>query len=84
VDSLIPILLEHLAYLPEYVPVVLYLLDNSCFKALNETGDLSSITRRTGLSIWLATLEARRENKDFGPNQNAISGEKINFLACFF
>ncbi len=45
VDSLIPILLEHLACLPESVPVVLYLLDNSCIKALNENGNLSSITR---------------------------------------
>jgi hypothetical protein len=29
VDSLIPILTEHLACLPESVPIVLYLLDNS-------------------------------------------------------
>jgi hypothetical protein len=45
VDSLLSILEEHLACLPESVPVVLYLLDNSCFKAINENGDLVSIIR---------------------------------------
>ncbi len=32
VDSLLPILEEQLACLPESFPVVLYLLDNSCFQ----------------------------------------------------
>jgi uncharacterized membrane protein YgcG len=45
VDSLLPILEEQLAFLPESVPVVLYLLDNSCFRAINENGDLVAITR---------------------------------------
>jgi hypothetical protein len=45
VDSLLPILEEQLAYLPESVPIILYLLDNSCFKAINENGDLVAITR---------------------------------------
>jgi hypothetical protein len=45
VDSLLPILEEQLAFLPESVPVILYLLDNSCFKAINEDGDLVAITR---------------------------------------
>jgi hypothetical protein len=45
VDLLLPILEEQLACLPETVPVVLYLLDNSCFRAINENGDLVAITR---------------------------------------
>ncbi len=44
-DSLLPILEEQLACLPDSVPVVLYLLDNSCFKAINENGNLVAITR---------------------------------------
>ncbi len=45
VDSLLPILEDQLACLPDSVPVILYLLDNSCFKAINENGDLIAITR---------------------------------------
>jgi hypothetical protein len=45
VESLLHILEEQLACLPESVPVVLYLLDNSCLKAINENGDLVAITR---------------------------------------
>ncbi len=44
-DSLLPILEDQLACLPDSVPVVLYLLDNSCFRAINENGDLIAITR---------------------------------------
>jgi hypothetical protein len=39
------LILEHLACLPDSVPVVLYLLGDSCFKAINVNGDLVSITR---------------------------------------
>jgi hypothetical protein len=45
VDSLLPILEDQLACLPDSVPVILYLLDNSCFRAINENGDLIAITR---------------------------------------
>jgi hypothetical protein len=45
VDSLLQILEDQLACLPDSVPVILYLLDNSCFKAINENGDLNAITR---------------------------------------
>jgi hypothetical protein len=45
VESLLHILEGQLACLPESVPVVLYLLDNSCLKAINENGDLVTITR---------------------------------------
>jgi hypothetical protein len=45
VDSLLPILEEQLACLPDSVPIILYLLDNSCFRAINENGDLIAITR---------------------------------------
>ncbi len=45
VDALLPILTENLAKLPESVPVILYCLDNSCFKAMNKNGDLVSFTR---------------------------------------
>ncbi len=73
VDSLTPILLEHLAYLPESVPVVLYLLDNRFFKALNENGDLSSITRSQEDRAFY--FKSWRENKDFGPDQNAQNSQ---------
>jgi hypothetical protein len=45
VDALLPILMENLARLPESVPIIIYCLDNSCFKALNKNGDLVSFTR---------------------------------------
>jgi hypothetical protein len=45
VDSLLPILEDQLACLPDSVPVIFYLLDNSCFRAINENGDLIAITR---------------------------------------
>ncbi len=45
VDALLPIMAENLARLPESVPVILYCLDNSCFKALNKNGDLVSFSR---------------------------------------
>jgi hypothetical protein len=45
VDALLPILAENLARLPESVPIIIYCLDNSCFKALNKNGDLVSFTR---------------------------------------
>jgi hypothetical protein len=45
VDALLPILTENLARLPESVPIIIYCLDNSCFKALNKNGDLVSFTR---------------------------------------
>jgi hypothetical protein len=45
VDALLPILVENLSMLPESVPVIIYCLDNSCFKALNKNGDLVSFTR---------------------------------------
>ncbi len=41
VDALLTILTENLRRLPESVPVILYCLDNSCFK----NGDLVSFTR---------------------------------------
>jgi hypothetical protein len=44
-DALLPILTENLAKLPESVPIILYCLDNSCFKAFNKNGDLVSFTR---------------------------------------
>jgi hypothetical protein len=45
VDALLPIMAENLARLPESVPVILYCLDNSCFKAMNKNGDLVSFTK---------------------------------------
>jgi hypothetical protein len=45
VDALLPILEENLGRLPESVPVILYCLDNSCFKAMNRNGDLLSFTK---------------------------------------
>jgi hypothetical protein len=36
---------ENLGRLPESVPVILYCLDNSCFKAMNRNGDLLSFTK---------------------------------------
>jgi hypothetical protein len=45
VDALLPILAENLGKLPESVPVILYCLDNSAFKAMNSKGDLVSFTR---------------------------------------
>jgi hypothetical protein len=45
VDTLLPIMAENLARLPESVPVILYCLDNSCFKALNKNRDLVSFSR---------------------------------------
>jgi hypothetical protein len=45
VDALLTILAENLARLPESVPVIIYRLDNSFFKALNKNGDLVSFTR---------------------------------------
>jgi hypothetical protein len=44
-DALLPILEENLGRLPESVPVILYCLDNSCFKAMNRNGDLLSFTK---------------------------------------
>jgi hypothetical protein len=45
VDALLPILTENLGKLTESVPVILYCLYNSCFKAMNKNGDLVSFTR---------------------------------------
>jgi hypothetical protein len=45
VDALLPVLAENLSKLLESVPVILYCLDNSSFKALNKNGDLVSFTR---------------------------------------
>jgi hypothetical protein len=45
VDALLPILIENLGKLPESVPVILYCLDNSCFKAMNKNSELVSFTR---------------------------------------
>ncbi len=44
-DALLPILAENLGRLPESVPVILYCLDYSCFKAMNKNGDLLSFTK---------------------------------------
>jgi len=44
VDALLPILTENLSKLPESIPVILYCLDNSFFKALNKNGHLVAFT----------------------------------------
>jgi hypothetical protein len=45
VDALIPTLQNQLKDIPESVPIVIYTLDNSCFKVLNENGNLVSLTK---------------------------------------
>ncbi len=44
-DALLPIMAENLARLPESVPVILYCLDNSCFKSMKKNGALLSFTK---------------------------------------
>jgi hypothetical protein len=45
VDGLLPKLRELLDGLDPSVPVIIWCLDNSAFKALNQNGDLTSVTR---------------------------------------
>ena len=45
VDALIPTLQNLLRDIPESVPIVIYALDNSCLRALNENGDLGIFTK---------------------------------------
>jgi hypothetical protein len=60
VDALLPILTENLGKLPESVPVILYCLDNSAFKAMNSKGDLVSFTRLAELDRVVAACGNRR------------------------
>jgi hypothetical protein len=45
VEALIPTLQNLLRDIPESVPIVIYELDNSCLRALNENGDVGVFTK---------------------------------------
>jgi hypothetical protein len=60
VDALIPTLQNQLKDIPESVPIVIYALDNSCLRALNENGDLGIFTKFEvdKLSMWWGTSQS--------------------------
>jgi hypothetical protein len=82
VDALLPIMAENLARLPESVLVILYCLDNSCFKALNKNGDLVSFShsKKDQLYHVMGDLMAVNASKKLLQDMETLNQQLANRL----